>query len=82
MVWRALPVADKTTLSFSLTKDAQLSLEVYDFLGSRIKAIAAGSYTAGAHNLEWNAKDLSEGIYFVRVSEGTRARVIKFVVQR
>lgn len=76
------PVLDKSTLSFSLVRDAQLSIEVYDLLGSRIKSLAAGAYTTGSHNLEWNAKDLSEGIYFIRITEGTRAKVIKFVVQR
>lgn len=76
------PVSEKSTLSFDLVKESHLSIEVYDLLGSRIKSLGAGAYTAGSHNLEWNAKDLSDGIYFIRLTEGTRARVIKFVVQR
>ncbi|MCC7303663.1 MAG: T9SS type A sorting domain-containing protein [Bacteroidia bacterium] len=75
------PVTDKGVLTFSLQNSANLQIEIYDLLGSRLKTVSSSVFAAGDQKVEWSAKDLAPGIYFLKVSEGTRARVLKFVVQ-
>ncbi len=76
------PVSDKAIIGFDLRSSATLNIEVCDLLGSTVKKIKQGNFPAGEQKLDLQVKDLSEGIYFLRVTEGTRSRVLKFIVQK
>lgn len=70
---RPNPTSGVTELAFSLSRNALVDVTVYDVRGARVRALAHGSYEAGTHSIEWDGadargRDVSPGIYFVRMS--------------
>ena len=43
------------------------NLVVYDITGRKIKTLFDGIKMPGYHSVEWNASDLSSGVYFVHL---------------
>jgi hypothetical protein len=69
------PFQHSTTISFSLQKTEHVSLVVYDILGHKVSELLDEVQSAGYHNIQWDASQLTGregGVYFVRLStEGT-----------
>jgi methionine-rich copper-binding protein CopC len=56
-----------------LPREAVISLRAFDVSGRQVRELASGSYSAGAHTLNWNLLDdsghpVAGGIYFVRLA--------------
>lgn len=64
------PFQQQTTFSFQLLKTTEINLFIYDALGNEIKHFAKEKLPAGNHQLKWNARNISSGIYFYRFSDG------------
>ncbi|HPM04365.1 MAG TPA: T9SS type A sorting domain-containing protein, partial [Candidatus Cloacimonas sp.] len=67
------PFNPSTTLSYSLAKDAQAKVEIYNLKGQRIVTLFSGVQKSGNHSLIWNGRDesgrsVASGIYFSRLS--------------
>jgi hypothetical protein len=63
---------------FSLTGAEPASLEVVDVSGRRISARSVGSFGAGTHTLELaDEAQIKPGLYFVRLRQGERVRMIR-----
>ncbi len=73
------PFAGATTIAFSLERPYPVRLRVFDLLGRRVAELASGTYRAGAHTLEWDARALSSGVYFA-VLEANGSRLSKRMV--
>ncbi len=72
------PFNPSTTISYSLPRGGTASLAVYDITGRKVRDLAAGLMTAGAHSAVWNGRDasgraVSSGVYFARLSLGGAA---------
>ncbi len=81
------PFNAAVTVEFSLDTAETVGVDVYDCLGRKVKRLAAGRMTAGAHTLVWDGtgddgRGVSSGLYFVRVSAGRRAAVKKVTLVR
>jgi hypothetical protein len=62
------PVGQRTTISFDLPEQADVSLEVYDVLGRKVMTIPKQSMSAGAdRSLSVDASGLSSGTYLYRL---------------
>jgi len=65
------PFNPNTNFSFSITKAGNTKLVVYDMLG-RVAAILADGYlAAGSYKADFNASNLSSGVYFYRLTSGS-----------
>ncbi|PIQ09179.1 MAG: hypothetical protein COW71_07770 [Ignavibacteriales bacterium CG18_big_fil_WC_8_21_14_2_50_31_20] len=62
------PFNPTTNISFTLDKLTNVNLSVFNSLGQKIETILDETIRAGFHNLVWNGKTLSSGIYFYRLS--------------
>lgn len=62
------PFNPETTISFSLGRESELSLTVYDVAGRKIKELFRGEKSAGQHTINFNGSDLSSGIYYYRLN--------------
>jgi hypothetical protein len=68
------PVAARAAISYSLPRSASVSCIVYDAAGNLVTRLAAGTETAGEHQLTWDAAAVKPGIYFCKlVAGGTSA---------
>ena len=75
------PVKDKMTLSFTLTRPAELSIDMVNLLGARVKTWSPQKFSAGNGKMEWVLENnTANGIYFLRLTADGVSRVIKIVV--
>lgn len=58
------PFNPSTSIRFDLPFTGNVSLKIYDQLGKEIKILAAGVKNIGSYEINFEASDLSSGIYF------------------
>ena len=67
------PFNPETTVSYTLDRDMNISLTVFDTTGRMVTAIDRGFKKAGKYSVQWNGKDkngrqMASGIYYFRLS--------------
>ena len=61
------PFNASTTITFSVPEESNIRLTVFDALGRRVGVITDQPYSAGVHELVWDANALASGVYFYRM---------------
>lgn len=61
------PFKNHTTFEFTIHQPSFVKLNIVDFTGKEIQILVSERITAGNHKIEWNAKNLPSGIYFLRL---------------
>lgn len=61
------PFNPTTTIKFSIPANGFVSLKIYDMLGREIKDLVNNNMTAGFYSYDFNASDLSSGVYFYKI---------------
>ena len=64
------PFNPKTTFSFVLPMETEVSLSIYNLQGREVTTLISGSMNAGYHSVIWNANQYSSGVYFVKMVAG------------
>ena len=59
-----------TNISFVVDKPSEVSLKIFDVNGKLVQVINSKMYQLGVHNLQWNASNLSSGMYFIHMLNG------------
>lgn len=62
------PFNPTTTIHFSLPAESNVVMDVYDALGRKVINLVNETKTAGTYAVEFNAKDLSSGVYFCKIT--------------
>ncbi|MCH7724743.1 MAG: T9SS type A sorting domain-containing protein, partial [Bacteroidetes bacterium] len=70
------PFNPSTQISYSLAQDADVTLRVYDILGTQVAELVNEQQTAGSYVTNFNAKILSSGVYIYRIVASNNGRVI------
>jgi hypothetical protein len=70
------PFNPATTIRFSLPKQTQMKLNLYNMLGELVETIAEGNYEAGNYKINFSASNLPSGVYVYRIesSEFTQTK--------
>jgi len=63
------PFTNSTMISFSLTSQANVLVDIFNLKGQKTKTISTGCFDKGFHSIEWDGKnelgqDVPSGIYF------------------
>ena len=74
------PFNPSTKIAFSLSKSGFVKLTVYNILGEEIKILVDEFKTAGEHSVNFNAKNLSTGIYFYRLDTKNSKQIRKMLL--
>ncbi|MEO8666092.1 MAG: T9SS type A sorting domain-containing protein, partial [Ignavibacteria bacterium] len=61
------PFNPSTKIDFALPKDGNVKLTVYDNSGKLVATLADGFKVSGYYSINFNASNLSSGIYFYKV---------------
>ncbi len=64
------PFNPRTTISFALASDSDVTLEVFDAAGRLVTTLLDGSKGVGRHTVDFDASRLSSGVYFYRLRAG------------
>jgi len=75
------PFTEYMDISYLLPGDAEVSIDVYDILGKKIRNLSQGLQSAGIHTIQWNGRDqnnsvIPTGIYIIRFVYKSREAVI------
>jgi len=62
------PFNASTTISYSLSKPADIRIEIFDILGRRVQTLFSGLQEAGEHTVNWRSGDVSSGVYYYRIN--------------
>lgn len=74
------PFNPSTNISFSLPSKSFVSLKIFDSLGRSVATIASEELPAGNYSEQWNAANMSSGIYFYRLQAGSFTETKKLVL--
>jgi len=73
------PFNPTTTISFNLEKSGLTTLAVYDLMGKEVAVIVENNLKVGNHQFNFDASDLSSGIYFYRLTSSGRTLTKKMM---
>ena len=62
------PSSFETSISFNLNKTQNVSLQLIDLSGQKVKQIEAREFNKGAQQIKFQTKDLDNGIYFIVIT--------------
>ena len=74
------PVTESANIDVTLIKQANVSVEVYDYSGKIVLNHNYGKLSNGNQTLSLNCSSLTEGSYFVRVIANDQMATTKFIV--
>lgn len=76
------PAADAVTLQFTNNSAKQLSISLQDVLGETVKDYGTAAYAQGSNSLELNTGSIGNGVYIVRISDGSSSIAKRLVVNK
>ena len=74
------PFNPSTTIRFSLPKQTQLKLNLYNILGELVETIIEGNYEVGNYKVTFNASNLSSGVYIYRIESSEFVQTKKMML--
>lgn len=81
------PFNPTTTIAFDLPIAGEVSLQVFNLLGQKVRQLHTGRLSAGDHHVEWDGRTdggaaVASGVYFYRLVAGDYSRARKMVLLR
>lgn len=79
------PFNPSTTISFNLSAKSDVSLNIYNVKGEKVKELVNEVLPAGKHAVVWNGKDdnekqVSSGVYFYKMKSGNYRKTKKMLL--
>jgi len=74
------PFNPVTTIKYTLPRDCQVKLTIYNNLGQKVASLVDGKQKAGYKTARWDASSFSAGIYFYRLQAGDYLQTRKMIL--
>jgi endoglucanase Acf2 len=74
------PFNPSTNIRYSLPEPADVRLMIYNSIGQQLHTLVDSRRTAGTHSVQWNASNLSSGIYFYQLKVGQTTIIRKMTL--
>jgi hypothetical protein len=69
-----------TNIDYSIPKSGFVSLKIFDILGREISTLVSEFKNAGYYNIDFNASDLSSGVYYYKFESGDYSEVKRMTI--
>jgi hypothetical protein len=76
------PFNPSTTIRYGLPNRSHVTLSVYSTLGQQVVVLQNGEQEAGYHEVKFEARNLSSGVYFYRMQAGDFVQTRKLLLLR
>ena len=74
------PFNPSTTIKFSIPTDEFVSLSIYNIIGEKVASLLNGKISSGAHEINFNAINLTSGTYIYKLQAGSFTSTKKMMV--
>ena len=71
-----------TTINFTISFGGKTTLTVYNVLGQRVATLVDKYLSAGSYKYNFNANNLSSGIYFYKLQSNNHSEIKKMLLQK
>jgi hypothetical protein len=76
------PFNPSTTIRYGLPNRSHVTLTVFNTLGQQVATLVNGEMEAGYHEIQFDAKGLSSGVYLYRMQTGSHIATKKLILLR
>ena len=81
------PFNPETTIAFSTKESGQVSLDIYNIKGQKVRTLINDHRDAGSHKIVWNGKDdngksVASGVFFYRMKSGKYSSTKKMILMK
>jgi len=76
------PFNPSTKIEFSIQDFGFVSLKVYDILGNEVATLVNSEKPVGVYEVEWNAADLTSGVYFYQLKTESFVETKKMILMK
>ena len=76
------PFNPATMINFSVPKEEFVTLNVFNSIGQKVATLVNESKTAGTYQVDFNAANLSSGIYFYKITAGSFTETKKMILMK
>lgn len=76
------PFNPTTTIEYSIPKDGNVSLKIYDINGKEAATLIDKFQKTGSYITMWDASNFSSGVYFYRIISGSYVETKKMVLKK
>lgn len=76
------PVVTTANISYVLSKDMNVSVNLYGVNGQLIQTLTSGMQTSGLHTVSIDASNLSGGMYYAKVMTGDEQQLIRVSINK
>ena len=74
------PFNPSTKIQFSIPEATNVNLTIYDQLGKKVKELLNKNFSAGKYSVDFNANNLSSGVYYYRIIAGNFVQSNKMIL--
>ncbi len=74
------PFNPTTTIDYSIQKDGNVSLKVFNTLGQQVAELINGNMKAGQHQVTFDASRFASGIYYYRLESNNKVLIKKMIL--
>ena len=74
------PFNPSTSIRYRLPQSGQVYLSVFDVTGKEIAVLVNGVQSAGEHEVQFSAENLSSGVYLYRLTSGEQTHIRKMML--
>jgi hypothetical protein len=74
------PFNPSTSIQFDLPQTGFTTLKVYNLLGQEVATLVNETKPAGSYTVQWNALNMTTGMYFYKLTSGALTQVKKMVL--
>ncbi|UOG75801.1 T9SS type A sorting domain-containing protein [Hymenobacter tibetensis] len=76
------PFTGSTTISYYLTQNGLVTVEIYNAIGRKVQTLVSGTETASFHQVQFKADNLSNGTYLFKVKTAESVATKRLVLQQ
>ncbi|MCB9259212.1 MAG: T9SS type A sorting domain-containing protein [Ignavibacteriales bacterium] len=76
------PFNPSTTIKFNLPEATEVQIEIYNSIGQIVEVLTKGHLESGIHQFNWNADNMTSGVYFYKIKAGSNLEIRKMTLMK
>lgn len=76
------PFNPATTIKYKIDNEGLVVIKIFDPLGKEVEKIFEGRKSPGEYKIDWNAKNIASGTYFIKITLNSKSKTEKIVLTR